>query len=298
MAKKLSSNSRKHKHAVVVCSIIGRKSIEISPVGHSSDRIQDTEGNGLDFMSLSKSFLKNKSFFPGYEESDVRKKKTIKISVIEYDTLKKDLKGDDNSLVEWGEPINKTIYQYKYPLLGEYDHKRRKVILYMKNIENYCSDKNKHIDQEKKRKVVYTTAIHEFFHAFFHSETEKNKKSYNYIFQIEESMAELSTLVCSQEIQKEEPSVDVFDFAIDTIRNKQNILPLAPYGFGAFLYDNLDENERYELINNYVKKLGNIDENEDKVKEYKEKVWLSHFVSGNQKHCLELLKEILKPTAN
>ena len=270
MAKKLSSNSRKHRHAVVVCSIIGRKAIEISPVFHSSDRIQDTEGKGLDFESLSKFFLKNKLFDPGYEESDVRKKKTIKISVIEYDTLKKDLKDDDKPLVEWGEPINETIYQYKYPLLGEYNHKRRKVILYMKNIEDYCSDNNKHIDEEKKRKVVYTTAIHELFHAFFHSVTEKNKKSYNYIFQIEESMTELSTLVCLQEIQKIiKPSFDVFDFAIDTIRNKQNILPLAPYGFGAFLYDKLDKNERYELINNYVKKLGNIDENDDKVKEYK-----------------------------
>lgn len=111
-------------------------------------------------------------------------------------------------------------------------------------------------------------------------------------------MTELSTLVCLQEIQKIiKPSFDVFDFAIDTIRNKQNILPLAPYGFGAFLYDKLDKNERYELINNYVKKLGNIDENDDKVKEYKEKVWLSYFVSDNQEHCLELLKEILKPTA-
>jgi len=296
MAKKLSSNSRKHKNAVVVCSIIGRKGAKAIylPVCHSSDRIQDTEGNGLDFKSLSEFFLKNKPFCPGYEKSDVRKKKTIKISVIEYDTLKKDLKDDDKSLVEWGEPINETIYQYKYPLLGEYNHKRRKVILYMKNIEDYCSDNNKHIDVEKKWKVVCTTAIHEFFHAFFHSVTEKNKKSYNYIFQIEESMAELSTLVCSQEIQKK---FDVFDFAIDTIRNKQNILPLAPYGFGAFLYENLDENERYELINNYVKKLGNIDENDDKVKEYKEKVWLSHFVPGNQEHCLELLKDILKPTA-
>ena len=161
MAKKLSSNSRKHKNAVVVCSIIGRKAIEISPVFHSSDRIQDTEGNGLDFKSLSEFFLKNKPFCPGYEESDVRKKKTIKISVIEYDTLKKDLKDIESKL----KPINN-----KY-------HDKNKDCFYMKS---KLSLSNKEKEEEYKKLKNKKNFLNMEKHNYLLNLNEiNNKKSFN-----------------------------------------------------------------------------------------------------------------------
>ena len=106
-------------------------------------------------------------------------------------------------------------------------------------------------------------------------------------------MAEFCTLVFLR--KQGEVWTDFYKFAFEDIKNKQDYVGvLAAYGFGAFLYKELkNDKQRFELINSYIKKLGNINEEDDKVKEYKREVRLSKW--GDQQKCLKLLQEILKP---
>ena len=183
----------------------------------------------------------------------------------------------------------------KYPIAGEYIDKDKKIILYINNIEDYCKNKGV-IDEDKKKNLIITTYTHELFHAYFHFVTEQSilrQYRYNYILEIEEAITEFCTLVYIN--YAESGGHDwkyILKFAHTNILEKQDHEgDLSAYGFGAYLFDNIkNENERFELINDYIQKLGNIDENEKKVNEYIEKVR----EPNNYEECVKLLKEILK----
>jgi len=257
---------------------------------YNNKKILDKDNSYLKFLLL-KGFLKKWT----YEESDEEKKNVQRISEKEFEDLKKRLK--DPPLYNW-KPTNindERFYQHSYPVLGEYDPIKKEIIMYIKNIEKRIEDGT----DVKYSELFNIVLLHEMFHAYFHYVTERGKCSYNYIFEIEEAMAEFCSLVCLKDLSdKDYKWEDVFKYAKENIEEKQNeVGELAAYGFGAYLFDNLKENERYELINNYIKKLGNIDKNDEVVKEYCQNVRLSNYVwdRDNQKYCMELLKKILDP---
>lgn len=294
------SKNEKHAHAVIVCSIVGRKGSIIDIMLYSNPNIQ-SKTDYLQFVNI-KRFLSK----PPYEESLEEKKENEIISEESFKRLKEHL--DSSPKNERPNPLNnwfpiviqgETFYCHSYPLLGEYLPDERKIILYIKNIEKCI----KNGTDVKKSELFNTVRLHEMFHAYFHYVTEQKKCNYNYIFEIEEAMAEFCSLVCLEDLSVKDPIYrwkDYFVYAKKDIEEKQNeVGNLAAYGFGAYLFENLKENkQRSELINNYIQKLGYINNDDDKVKEYCQKVRLSKFVLGNQKHCLNLLKEILEPTAN
>lgn len=263
-------------------------------LNYNNKKILDKDNSYLKFLLL-KGFLKK---WP-YEESDEEKKNVQRISEKEFEDLKKRLK--DPPLYNW-KPTNingERFYQHSYPVLGEYDPIKKEIIMYIKNIEKRIEDGT----DVKYSELFNIVLLHEMFHAYFHYVTERGKCSYNYIFEIEEAMAEFCSLVCLEDLSfKDYKGEDVFDFAKKNIEEKQNeVGELAAYGFGAYLFDKLKLNEkRYELINNYIQKLGNIDEDDEDVKEYCKKVRLSKYVpdSDNQKDCMELLIKILDPNNN
>ena len=309
MKSNKTSKQEKHEHAVVVCSIIGRKGS--LPLEHySNENIHDKHNKPLNFLHdiLTSFFPKRKH--PHEESSEEKEIKEI-ISEKEFKRLKKlwenyqknnqlnDDYGQGDPLRDW-KPIDingKKHYLHCYMVLGEYDPDKRIIILYTKNIEKCCYNNN-----EEKDKLKKTILFHEMFHAYFHYVTEQEKCNYNYIFYIEEAMAEFCSLVSLQDMSsKASDWKDVFDYAKKNIKDNQNEFgDLAASGFGAYLFEKTENDDtlRYELINNYIQKLGHINENDDKVKEYCQKVRLSKFVLGNQEYCLNLLKEILEPTAN
>ncbi len=182
-----------------------------------------------------------------------------------------------------------------YLILGEYLKHSKKIILYINNIEDYCKNKGV-IDEDKKKNIIITTYIHELFHAYFHFVTEQSifrKYRYNYILEIEEAITEFCTLVYIDYAKSGGHDwKSILNFAHTNISKKQERKgDLSAYGFGAYLFDKIkNENERFELINDYIQKLGNIDENEKKVNEYIEKVR----EPNNYEECVKLLKEILK----
>ena len=259
---------------------------------YNNENILDKNKNHLEFRALKK-FLSEWT----HEESNEKKKNVQQISEKEFEDLKKRLKDPPFHKDKW-EPINingEKFYQRSYPVLGEYDPIKKEIIMYIKNIEKRIEDGT----DVKYSELFDIVLLHEMFHAYFHYVTERGKCSYNYIFEIEEAMAEFCSLVCLEDLSfKDYKGEDVFKYAKENIEEKQNeVGELAAYGFGAYLFDNLKENERYELINNYIKKLGNIDENDEVVKEYCQNVRLSNYVwdRDNQKYCMELLKKILDP---
>ena len=259
---------------------------------YNNKKILDKNKNHLEFRAL-KEFL---SVWP-YKESDEEKENVQIISEKNFEDLKKRLKDPPFHKDKW-KPINingERFYQHSYPVLGEYDPIKKEIIMYIKNIEK-CIEDGTDVKNSELFNIVF---LHEMFHAYFHYVTERGKCSYNYIFEIEEAMTEFCSLVCLNDLNvKDYKGEDVFDYAKKNIEEKQNeVGELAAYGFGAYLFDNLKENERYELINNYIQKLGYIDEDNDTVKEYCQKVRLSKYVpdSDNQKDCMELLVKILDP---
>ena len=278
-----TSKNEKHEHTVIVCSIIGKKGNNPKPnrdkenelisdlrernLSLPNNSITDKIREPLNFVKIHDNYLSDNY----YEIREERKRK----------------KDRDNKIDS-------------YPILGEYLKHYKRIILYINNIEDYCKKKNQgSIDKVEKEKLIITTYIHELFHAYFHFVTEQSifrQYRYNYILEIEEAITEFCTLVYINYVKSGGLDwKDILKFAHTNISEKQESKgDLSAYGFGAYLFDNMKkENERFELINNYIQKLGNINENDKKVNEYIEKVR----EPKNYEECVKLLKEILEPTA-
>ena len=291
-----TSQNEKNEHAVIVCSIIGKQNNFNNIELYKNDEIK-YKTDSLQFINLNQ-FL---SKIP-YEES-LEDNEEEYMREEDFKRLKEYLDGflenkKQNPLNNWLPIVieEENYYCHIYPLLGKYLPNEKKIILYIKNIEMCIKDGT----DVKKSELFNTVRLHEMLHAYFHYVTEQKKCSYNYIFEIEEAMTEFCSLVCLEDLcDRGSIWKEYFDFAKKNIEKKQNEYgKLAAYGFGAYLFEKLKKDERYELINNYIQKLGTIIIDDDKVKEYRRKVLLPKFVKGNQKHCLNLLKEILEPTAN
>ena len=292
-----TSKKEKHEHAVIVCSVIGKPG--------RPDYIIDKKEQLLNFINLRDNFLSEKHLIISKEE----KKVFFKISKDEYDIWKK----NDSQTLDERKP-DESEYVSECDVLGEYDWEHKRVFLYTRNIEKLCNKSNNKTNEHEEKKYIVETYIHELFHAFFHHETLQAKNQYNhirdYILEIEETLTEFCVLYFLKNMRNNPFYIrlkgffnfdedEMSEFALQDIRNKQNAVgPLAAYGFGAYLFEKLGPSNQYKLINNYIQKLGYIDENDDKVKEYRRKVRFSYFVPGYQEDCLNLLKDILEPSAN
>lgn len=239
--------------------------------------------------------------------SEEKKKRSEKLTKAEFENLRKRLvhncpkkeichrcsieNGDCRLLHGWKKEEGSDNYTYSYPILGEYLPDLKKVVLYWNNIDNACG--------KPTYNGVLSTYIHELFHAYFHYVTEQKQAEYNYIKEIEEAMTEFCTLVFIR-FMKNECSVewyDIFDWASERIGKKQNIAGGLPaYGFGRYLFDNIPEDEAFDWINKYAERLGNIDEEDELVKQYKQMIYPCY--PSDPDKCLELLRKILFETNN
>lgn len=143
---------------------------------------------------------------------------------------------------DWKWDNDSKKYVCDYPILGEYDPIEKKVILYVKNIEDVCARYGVPFYCG-----VLATFIHELFHAVHHVAADNGKRPYNPIKEIEEAMTEFSTLVFLKEMVDAKPESDewrqTFDWAQRSIRIKQYCLgDLPAYGFGYLLFNTLCKN--------------------------------------------------------
>lgn len=155
-----------------------------------------------------------------------------------------------------------------YPLLGQYVFDKKKIIIYEKSIENCCEGKSP-VGFEKHKYIV-TTFLQLLFYAYFHKECSN---IYRYILELTVPMAVLGTLTYLDSLGKQDE--EIFDFAWkNAIAMKDEIGRLSAYGFGAWLYDTLETNDRYELIRKIINKItfGEIDEDDQDLQDYKKMV--------------------------
>jgi hypothetical protein len=193
-------------------------------------------------------------------------------------------------LKPWTKEEGSDEYTSSYTLLGEYLPKLKRVKLYVDNIKDACG--------EPTYNGVLSTYIHELFHAYFHYFTEQhNKAKRNYIREIEEAMAEFSTLVFLRVMGKmygDEWSV-ILEWTKKSIGEKQKETgDLPAYGFGRYLFDNIREDKAFDWINKYAERLGNIDEEDELVKQYKQMIFPCY--PSDPKKCMKLLRKILFET--
>ena len=242
------------------------------------------------------------------EVSKERKYRLEEMKEKEFEELKKRLaencskcdrcsidKGDCRLLQGWKKEEGSDKYTYSYPLLGEYLHGLKKVVLYKNNIDDACG--------EPTYNGILSTYIHELFHAYFHYFTENhNKAKYNYIKEIEEAMTEFSTLMFLRVMEKTENKYsdewsEIFEWTKESIGKKQKTAgDLPAYGFGRYLFDNIPEDEACDWINKYAERLGYIDEKDKLVKQYKQMIYPCYPTDPDK--CLELLRKILFETKN
>jgi len=284
MAKKLSSNSRKHKNAVVVCSIIGRKGISLP---------NNSKNRSIDFFNKDGYYLfshDNYSFIENVNSSiiDEIKKELDKLRKRKEDKSYDPLSG------KWKKSKDKKdVYERVHFPLGLYDPSKKTIILYEKNIEKCCLKNGKKIDGLKKHNYILRTFFHELAHADFHI---SNGKKHKYIWEIEETIAELYTLTILDELKTKDSNTwkDIHTFVTNEIKSVQDeIGRLAVYGFGATLYDSLGDNtKRFEFIDKFKQNITKVRKNKN-LTDFKKFV-LYPKVMGHQNNCILLLKKILQ----
>ena len=201
-------------------------------------------------------------------------------------------KDDCPLLKPWNKEKGSDEYTSSDLLLGEYLPESKRVVLYVKNIDEACEK------EEHTYNCVLSTYIHELFHAYFHYFTEQhNKAERKYIREIEEAMAEFSTLVFLGVMEKEHHGKwsEILNWTIKSIGEKQKTVgDLPAYGFGLHLFENLSEGKAYDWINKYAERLGSINEEDELVKQYKQMVFPCYPTEPDK--CLELLRKILFET--
>ncbi len=243
------------------------------------------------------------------EVSEERKCRPEEISENEFEELKKRLEkdcprkkechrcsidqGDCPLLNPWKKEGGEFKFKHSYQILGEYQPELKKVVLYKKNIDDACYG-------EPTYNGVLSTYIHELFHAYFHYITEQKKAKRNYIREIEEAMAEFSTLVflrVMENLYDGNEWSEILNWTIKSIGEKQKTVgDLPAYGFGLHLFENLSEAKAFDWINKYAERLGYIDEEDELVKQYKQMVCPCYPSEPDQ--CMKLLRKILFETNN
>lgn len=230
------------------------------------------------------------------ERTELKERKDLydTLSKTQFEKLRDELRRTSEGGIwrhekDWVWDDEKKQYVCRIPLLGEYIPEEKKVILYLKNIEDACK-----YDNVPYYCGVLTTFIHELFHAVHHEAAFNAERPYDTIREIEEAMTEFSTLVFLKELSSESSEwEDTFNWAEKKIKQKQWCLGSLPaYGFGYCLYDFFSKKEDFSWIEKYNQKVGAIDKKSRYVKWYQQMLY-PEYPHGNEQLCMELLHSIL-----
>ena len=148
--------------------------------------------------------------------------------------------------------------------LGEFvPGDKPKVIIYYKNIENFCKSRG-----YERWEVMAGVFVHEMFHAWNYFRAGKNPSS---VLAIDEPMVEFETLYFLKELEtytrSQFPSLhdkvlSVSSKRKDIVQNKQSSIgDVAAYGFGYYLFEILGENNVVSIdwIETYSERSDSID---------------------------------------
>lgn len=155
-----------------------------------------------------------------------RKDRVNTLSKTKFEKLRKELRNEEcvwQYEKDWLWNNTNQQYECSTPLLGEYIPEVKKVVLYLKNIEDACA--NDSIDFSCG---VLTTYIHELFHAAHHEAAHNARRPYDTIREIEEAMTEFSTLLFLNEMSSDSSKSpkwkETFNWAEKKIKENKDVL--------------------------------------------------------------------------
>lgn len=141
----------------------------------------------------------------------------------------------------------------EYSILGKYFPSTKTVVIYYKNINDVSRSRN-----IARKYLIASTYIHEMMHAYFHA-FNYNAVQREKISAIEEPMVEFSSLAFLDTLSKKNKDdkelKELLNNTKESIENKQTSYgPIVAYGFGYYLFDNIEAKDRWEWISNYYRK--------------------------------------------
>lgn len=179
---------------------------------------------------------------------------------------------------------------YRSRPLGLYRYKGRnhrpEIVLFLKNI--YDAERSWHCGYYDKRlptlnELVTLTYIHELMHAVMHSKT-------NYAF-IEEPLAEMGMLCFVHDALYDDPNLE--EKALYWVKQKQGYEPICHYGYGAFLYESLNNAEVGwgvgNLMKQYIRANKKLSEKEAALDDYEEYFLGGYPLNNLQRSALDKL---------
>jgi hypothetical protein len=180
-------------------------------------------------------------------------------------------------------------------ILGEFvsgTNPKPKVIIYYKNIQNS-------IKSDECWQVMAGVFVHEMFHAWNYFKARRNSRS---VLAIDEPMVEFETLyflkkLCdytalqSHHLHKEVERVRKIYKEL-VLYKQQSIGDVAAYGFGHYLFENLNDDDSIKWIETYSEKSASIDARNEYVKKVEE-VLIPVYPFQSEMDVMELFEKII-----
>lgn len=186
------------------------------------------------------------------------------------------------------------------PVLGEFisgeGESKPKVVIYYENIQKVVKDI---IWIYASWQVMPAVFVHEMFHAWNYFKARRNSRS---VLAIDEPMVEFETLyflkklydytvLQSHHLHKEVESVR--EKYKDLVLDKQrSIGDMAAYGFGHYLFENLNDDDSIKWIETYSEKSASIDARNEYVKKAEE-AFIPVYPFQSEKDVMELFEKII-----
>lgn len=180
-------------------------------------------------------------------------------------------------------------------LLGEFvseNHPKPKIVIYYKNIENFCERERIHGDN---RNVMAGVFVHEMFHAWNYFQSGERARS---VLAIDEPMVEFGTLYFLKELELQSHVLKGEVSCVSLNREgivqdkRKSIGDVAAYGFGYYLFKNLSDADSINWIETYSEKSASINDSDEPVKN-SESALIPLYPFTSEKKVMEWFREII-----
>ena len=192
------------------------------------------------------------------------------------------------------------IVEFQIEPLGEFipgkGEEKPKVVIYNENIQKSIKDI---VWIYASWLVMPAVFVHEMFHAWNYFKARRNSRS---VLAIDEPMVEFETLyflkklydfTSSQSHHLHDKVADVRRRSEELVLKKQqSIGNVAAYGFGHYLYENLNDDDSIKWIETYSEKSASIDARNENVKKAEE-AFIPVYPFQSEKDVMELFEKII-----
>ena len=190
------------------------------------------------------------------------------------------------------------IVEFQIEPLGEFipgkGEEKPKVVIYNENIQKSIKDI---VWIYASWQVMPAVFVHEMFHAWNYFKARRNSRS---VLAIDEPMVEFETLyflkklydfTSSQSHHLHDKVADVRRGSEELVLKKQqSIGNVAAYGFGHYLYENLNDDDSIKWIETYSEKSASIDARNENVKKAEE-AFIPVYPFQSEKDVMELFEK-------